>query len=330
LLATPTPRPTPELTPTPTPEPTPEATPEPTPEPTPEATPIAEVSPTPEVPLDFATVAASPTLWPKQVALLKQTTFPLVLGGRVVGQAQVAAGTVLQLVRVLPDPSKEQVEVLYQNNKEIVPATAIDLIPRASALKSTANSPTPALPALAQKFSSPSAPAPTSVAKPGAADPLRTRAEFDSRITVSAMRGKSTKIEGGDFDDKRDRITITVKFHNSDPNRSFPGLRVEFYVFGQSLLNPKALKLLQRESKSLDLSPLQDTDFVTPEVVSAWDNTGAIFGAKYKGWYLVAHNSDGEAVLEKSSALFLDSPSGLSDLEVGRYYNKKLERMSVE
>jgi hypothetical protein len=261
---------------------------------------------------------------------VKQVPFPILLNGKVVGQALAPVGTVLTLVRVLPDPAKEQVEVLYQNNKEIVPADAIDLIPRASALKNAGDSQPPVPPVPAQKIPSPAAPALTGAPKTGATDPLRTKTEFASRITVSAMRGKSTKIEGGDFDDKRDRITFTIRFRNADPNRPCPGLRVEFYVFGQSLVNVKAVKLLQKYDKALDLAPLEDMEFDTPEVVTDWDNTGAIFGAKYKGWYLFVMNADGEVVLEKNSVQFLDAGSGLSKATVGRYYNKKLEPMTVD
>jgi len=288
------------------------------------------VTPVPETPLDFATIASTPALWPKQVALVKQTTFPLMLNGKVVGQAQVPVGTVLPLLRVLPDPTRQQVEVLHQNSREIVPAASIDLIPRASALKNTVSATTPVLEAPVKKIPAPVAPALTAGPKPGTTDPLRTKAEFESRITVSAMRGKSTKIEGGDFDDKRDRITFTIRFRNADPNRPSPGLHVEFYVFGQSLVNLKAVKLLQKYDKSLDLAPLQDMEFVTPEAVTEWDNTGSIFGSKYKGWYLFVRNAAGEVVLEKNSVPFLETISGLPKTTVGLYYNKKLEPMTVD
>jgi len=156
-------------------------------------------------------------------------------------------------------------------------------------------------------------------------EPLTTKSEFNSRITVSVIRGKSTRIEGGDFDDKRDRITFTIKLRNSDPNRSFPGLRVEFFLFGQNLLNPKALELLQKFETAVSLDPLQEFQTITPEVENQWDDTGAIFGSKYKGWYLLVFGPNGELLFEKRTTSFLDNLEGLSNVQVGGLYNRKLE-----
>lgn len=328
LVATPTPVPTPEPTPVPTPEPTPEATPEPTPEPTPEATPVVEATPEPEAPLDFAAIAATPALWPKQVALLQQTAFPLIFNGKVVGQAQAAVGMLLPLVRVLPDLDKPQVEILYQNNKEVVSAAAVDLIPRAAALKDGAVAKPPAEPA--QKAPVPAAPMVAGAANAPVSAPLKTKVDFASRIAVSVDRAKKTRVEGGDWDDKRDRITVTIKLANADPNRPFPGLNLEFYLFGQSVVNQKGLKLLQKFEKSFAIEPLQEIKFVTPEVTVEWDDTNAIFGSKYKGWYLFVRGANGEVLAEKNTTAFLDNSSVISKATVGNFYNRKLEPMKVE
>lgn len=140
-LAAPTPTPTPEPPPAPTPEPTPQPTPEPTPQPTPEPTPAATPKPSPitevvpETPLDFAAIAANPALWPKQVALLQPTPFSLILDEKVVGQTRLPVGTLLTLVRVLPDRAPAQVEVLYHGDRKIIAADAVDLVARVNAQK---------------------------------------------------------------------------------------------------------------------------------------------------------------------------------------------------
>lgn len=164
----------------------------------------------------------------------------------------------------------------------------------------------------------------------GAAEPMTTKSEFTSKITVSATRAKNTKIEGGDFDDKRDKITFSIKLKNSDPNRAFPGLKLEFYLFGQNIPNPKALELLQRYETSVNLEPLQEFETKTPEVVNEWDDTGAIFGSKYKGWYLLVYGPTGELLLEKHTTSFLDNPEKLSTTKVGGFYNRKLDPVSED
>jgi hypothetical protein len=140
VMPKPAPLTMPEPTAPATPITTPEATSEPTPMPeaAPVATPVAVTTSLSESQLDFAKIAATPALWPKQVALLQETSFPLIYNGKVVGHAPAPVGTLLQVVQVLPDLTKPQVAVLFQNNRQIVSASSIDLIPRATALKKAA------------------------------------------------------------------------------------------------------------------------------------------------------------------------------------------------
>ena len=134
---------------------------------------------------------------------------------------------------------------------------------------------------------------------------------------------------GGDFDDKKGRISFKIKFRNGDPNRSFDGLKFELFVFGQSLVDKKAFKLLQRVPESFSLKPLQEFTSDSPEVVSAWDNPGAIFGEKYKGGYLVVKGPGGEVLVEKSVTAFLEGTAGLDGLSEGSSYDKKLKPLVV-
>ncbi len=148
---------------------------------------------------------------------------------------------------------------------------------------------------------------------------------FLSRVTVDVDRNKKTKIEGGDFDDKKDRISFKAKFRNSDPNRAFNGLKYELFIFGQSMTDQKAFKLLQRTSEPFSLAPLQEFVFESPEVVTAWDNTGAIFGEKYKGWYLRVFSPTGELILVKSVISIFSKTEGLDALQVGQAYDKNMK-----
>jgi len=92
---TPTPTPTPEPAPTPTPEPTPTSTPEPTPTPTPEPTP--EPTPTEEE-AALGWLRTNPDEKPESVRLLEEREFPLLMGGRAVGNSRVPAGTAGRVV----------------------------------------------------------------------------------------------------------------------------------------------------------------------------------------------------------------------------------------
>lgn len=162
-----------------------------------------------------------------------------------------------------------------------------------------------------------------------AADATFSKSIFLSRVTTDVSRVKSSKVEGGDFDDMRDRIAFKLKFRNSDPNKGFDGLKYEMFIFGQSMVNRKAYKLLQRSSGSFSLAALQTFEAETKEIVTEWDDTGAIFGEKYKGWYLLLYGPDGSLILEKSVSSFFSNTSPLTSLTEGSYYDKDLKKIEM-
>ena len=119
------------------------------------AAPIA--APAAETPLDLETIANTPAWWPKQVSLVRATPIPIVINGKLAGQAQLPAGTVVRLLRV----AGVQLEVEYQNARQIIAADSTDLVLRASALRSnaTTTAPPPVAPAVATPGSSTPPPA---------------------------------------------------------------------------------------------------------------------------------------------------------------------------
>jgi hypothetical protein len=98
------------------------ATPRPTPTPV-----VVAATPTPPPSLDFATVARSPSSWPQQITLTQSASFPVIIGGRVAGDVKVPVGTVMRFLRL----NNLNVEVEYQNARQLVPATCTDLMQRA-------------------------------------------------------------------------------------------------------------------------------------------------------------------------------------------------------
>ncbi len=124
------------------------------------AAPFAMPAPAPaEAPLDFEMIANTPAVWPKQVTLVRVTPIPVVINGKLAGQAQLPAGTVLRLLRI----AGTQVEVEYQNARQIIPAASTDLVSRAAALRASA------VTAVAPPVAAPpaAAPSPAAVPDPG-------------------------------------------------------------------------------------------------------------------------------------------------------------------
>jgi hypothetical protein len=211
---------------TPVPVTPPPATPEPvvvkaTPTP---ARVVVAATPTPAPtlpPLDLASVVRTPALWPPQVKLLQAATFPVMIGGRVAGEAKVPAGTALRLLRV----GAQAVEVEYQSGRQLVPVGSTDLMQRALVTFRNNGSVLPVLPAVATGPASlPMLVAPVTPA-PSVVDVVK--------VDVSADR-KRTETSGPAFE--RDSSTVTEKYvyEVKVQNRTFgdvPGLDVRYLVF---------------------------------------------------------------------------------------------------
>ncbi len=132
------------MTPAPVVVPAPPAPPPPPPPPPPAVEAIPPAA-TPR-PLDLATVAQTPALWPRQVTLLQPAAFPIVVNGRTAGSVTAPGGMAVRLLRVVG----QQVEVEFQNGKQLLPAAATDLMPRATAnFRAAPPSPAPAVVAVA-------------------------------------------------------------------------------------------------------------------------------------------------------------------------------------
>lgn len=288
-LATPAP-----AIPTPTPEP---ATPAPavvkaTPTPLPVAV-VATPTPLPTPPpLDVATVVRTPALWPPQVALLQPYPFPVVLNGKVVGDAKAPVGTVLRVLRV----GGQQVEVEFQSARHVLPLTATDLMARATATFRKNGSILPSAPPPTVMATPPPATPPTT------ANPLQGPVKIGERLVAEVVRNKRSRIEGGDWDDKRERIEMKVKVTNTDPKMTADKLKGEIYVFGESILDRTAVKLLTSQNFDFSLPVRGTHEFTTDEVVTMYDTTGARFGHKYEGWVLRLRDGSGNLVLIKASS----------------------------
>jgi hypothetical protein len=239
-------------------------------------------------------VARHPALWPQQVALMQPTAFPLKLNGRVVGETKAPAGAPLRVVRI----SGQQVEVEFQTARHFIPVAATDLMQRAlvtfrkngSVLPASAPMTTPA-------------PIVASAATPEPRPAAANAAKIGERIGVEVVRMKRSRTEGGDFDDKRDRVELRVKLINTDVRLSADKFSGEIVMLGESTVDRTAMKVLGLDRFDFSLPPRGTHEFVTPEVVTMYDESRfARFGHKYVGWVLRLKDSSGNVVVTKSTS----------------------------
>jgi hypothetical protein len=87
---------------------------------------------------------------------------------------------------------------------------------------------------------------------------------------------------------------------------------------------------MQRTEQTVSLAPLKEFEYMTPEIVSMWDNTDAVFGDKYKGWCMLVYAPNGELMVEKTVSAFVKNTSRLPSLEVGKYYDNDLNPTVVK
>ena len=317
--ATPSPVP---ATPEPTPVPVAKATPVPTPTPAPIVVATPTPAPATPPPLDLATVAATPSLWPPQVALSAPITFPVMINGRVAGEVKAPVGTLVRVVRLVGT----QVEIEFQRNVQAVPAVSTDLMQRAVVLYKNPRptTPVPAAPLLPVAGLAPAPPPSTARAEPTELP----SAMIPQRLNIEVFRQKKSRVEGGDWDDKKDRIELKVRLTNSDAGKSMQKLKGEIYIFSESILDRTATKLLGKEGFDVTLAPRGVHEFTTPEVTSEFDTTGIRFGFKYEGWFLRLRDNSGKEVFLKSSMpSFLRNAAKIDGLEVGKAYDRSTFKM---
>jgi hypothetical protein len=144
-------------------------------------------------------------------------------------------------------------------------------------------------------------------------------------LTCTADRSRSVRVKGGDWDDKTEKIQFDLTFRNDSMSKPTGGLSATFFVIGEDAGERNKFKLLQKESIDFSLEGRGTHETRTPEIKLKWDNTGAIFGEKYRGWILQVRDNAGDIVSEASSSSFLRSTDYLADMEVGDYLDKSGE-----
>jgi hypothetical protein len=157
-------------------------------------------------------------------------------------------------------------------------------------------------------------------ASPGAPKP---------QVAVKVEQSQKVKIEGGDFDDKLQRIAFDISVTNQSLSKPTGDLSLEIYVVGQAVTQPGRLTLLQKETDGFSLEPRATFTTQTPELQLKWDTTGAAFGDKYRGWIVFIRDAAGQVVHQSASSSFVSDPAAMAGLSVGDSFDKQGRRINA-
>jgi hypothetical protein len=141
-------------------------------------------------------------------------------------------------------------------------------------------------------------------------------------------RSRKVRIEGGDHDDKIERVSFDINLTNKNWKEPVEGLTGTFYVFGQSVHDRKAFKLVQKETFPVEIDARGKFTATTPVAEMKFDTTFASFGEKYRGWVLRLENGDGDTVFEQASSVFLSDTEQLPKLAVGEFCDKETKKIA--
>lgn len=178
---------------------------------------------------------------------------------------------------------------------------------------------------------SPSAPAPTPV--PAASPPPMAssapKIPFANSVKIEVAIGRPSKTEGGDFDDEMQVMNPRVKLTNTSTTQNYDGYTVSFMLLGESTVDMKVAKVLQRVDFPVSLPIRQMYENKLPSVTTQYDTTGAVFGFKYQGWVVQVTDASGAIVLTKStSASFEKLAEKVKLMKEKECYDKKLTSVS--
>ena len=175
----------------------------------------------------------------------------------------------------------------------------------------------------------PAAPPPVPVVPRPAPTPtpaVASKVPFGNNVKIEVLLGRPTKTEGGDFDDEMQVINPRIKLTNASTTQAYEGYVVNFILFGESTIDMKVIKVLQRESFPISLPIRQMFENKLPSVTTQFDTTGAKFGFKYQGWVVQVIGPQGEIVLTKSTSATMEKlPEQVKLMAAEQCYDKKLK-----
>jgi len=123
------------------------------------------------------------------------------------------------------------------------------------------------------------------------------------KVQIDANRMKQTRIAGGDWDDRTEKVQLEITATNLDLNHPADGLVLHYWVLSESQVDHRVMKVIDAGQFDVNLTAKPEgrqTRHETSMVQTMWDNTDAVFGVRYKGWILVLTNAQNEVVAVKT------------------------------
>jgi len=155
----------------------------------------------------------------------------------------------------------------------------------------------------------------------------------DREIQLKVAKSKRTKVAGGDYDDKLERISLNIRIKNRSLRDAKEGLTARYWIIGESMVHRSALEVLDSGEMKVDLgSEFGKREFKkeTNETVVQWDDTNLVHGAKYDGWIFVLLDADGKVIKSDASKNTFRKLIPKADfLKKGNFYDSNFDIMSV-
>jgi hypothetical protein len=149
---------------------------------------------------------------------------------------------------------------------------------------------------------------------------------FNQGVRTSVVVSKPSKTKGGDWDDKMQKIVLSVKFANQDLRQSHEGYHATIMMLGESALDSKVKCVLLQEVIPVSLESGKTLEHNCLEVITRYDKSDAKFGYCYDCWLIVVKDKQGKIVDVKSSSVSLEKyPELAGKLELKKTYSPKLE-----
>ncbi len=153
-----------------------------------------------------------------------------------------------------------------------------------------------------------------------------TKVPFATGVKIEVVIGRPSKIKGGDFDDKMQVMEPRIKLTNISNSQSYEGFKATFMLIGESAVDIKVIKVLQREEVPVSIPIRQFIENKPSSTTTQYDTTGAKFGFKYDGWVVQVADPDGNIVATKStSPTWEKMPELVKGLKADQCYDKKLK-----
>ncbi|MGJ3242329.1 MAG: hypothetical protein ACFE0O_05140 [Opitutales bacterium] len=127
----------------------------------------------------------------------------------------------------------------------------------------------------------------------------------DARLDIRVLRRRDDDLNNyGNIDDREVAYLPRVRITNEEVERTFTGVKGTLVFVGESVLDGRVYKIIDRQSFTLDLPRRETTEWTGKPFENKYDDDGTngyAFGYKYEGYLLVLKNRQGQTVQLKAS-----------------------------